>query len=142
MIYEEFAKKFFELAKRDYERAKKMFESKDYPACVFFCQQSTEKAVKSMLEIRKKIVFNHGPFLISIFEEAFKDEWSDKYKIIIEALDFLQSFYTMSRYPKLVGNKVLDPYEIIDENIAKKALEYSEKVLKIAEEYLKKNEVI
>jgi len=95
-----------------------------------------------MLEIKKKFAFNHGIFLISLFEEAFKDEWKEEYKVIIEALDFLQGFYTMSRYPKLVGNKVLDPYEIINEDIARKALEYSKKVLEIVEGFLKKYGII
>jgi len=84
-LFEEFARAFLEIAVRDLENARRAFEIGDYPECVFHCQQAVEKAVKAMLELRKRFVFNHGPELLAKFEEAFRDEWRDEFNVIVEA---------------------------------------------------------
>jgi len=37
--FREYARAFYTIAEKDYERAKKAFEKKDYPASLFFSQQ-------------------------------------------------------------------------------------------------------
>ncbi|MEM1646549.1 MAG: HEPN domain-containing protein [Ignisphaera sp.] len=53
--YKEFAKAYFTIAFRDDQRAKRALSLKDCPECFFYSQQSVEKSVKVMLEV--KLVF-------------------------------------------------------------------------------------
>ncbi len=108
-IYKEFAKKYFEIAKRDLEKALEACSKRDYPEAIFHAQQAVEKSVKAMLEAKKRYVYNHGPALLALFEQAFVNEWSSKFDIVVDALDYLTGFYTATQYPKLVGDKVLAP---------------------------------
>ncbi len=141
-IYKEFAKKYYEIAKRDIDRAIEAFNKGDYPEAVFHAQQAVEKAVKAMLEAKRKYVYNHGPALLSFFEETFANEWIKDFDLVAEALDYLSGFYASTRYPKLVGDKVLAPWDIIGRDIAVKALEYAKQVILIAKKYLKEKGII
>ena len=69
-MFEKFAKKFFEEAIRDLERARRALRFEDYPQSAFYAQQCVEKCVKAMLEARKRAVYNHGLELIAIFTDA------------------------------------------------------------------------
>jgi len=89
-----------------------------------------------MLEAKKRYVYNHGPALLALFEQAFVNEWSSEFDIVIDALDYLTGFYTATRCPKFVGDKVLAPWDIINKNIAEKALKYAKEVVSIAGKYL------
>ncbi len=141
-IYKEFARVYLEIARKDLESALKAFNIGDYPEAVFHAQQCVEKAVKAMLECKKKWAFNHGPLLLSVFEDAFKDEWCSNYDVVVEALDYLRDFYTSTRYPKLLGDKVYAPWDIVGRREAVKALEYAREVLEVATRYLREKSVI
>ncbi len=141
-IYRDFARLYLEIAKKDLELATEAFRKNDYPETVFHAQQCVEKSVKAMLEARMKYVHNHGPALISLFEEVFSSVWRDEYDIIIEALDYLRDFYTSTRYPKLVGDRVLAPWDIVNRDVAARSLEYARKVLDIATKYLREENII
>ena len=96
-IFIKFAIKYFKEAKKDFERSKIAYERHDYPQCVFYAQQCVEKCVKAMLELKRKIVYNHGPELIATFIEVFGNEWVNEFNIIIEALEYLSRIlYTFS----------------------------------------------
>lgn len=72
--FEKFARKYFEESLKDLERARRAFRVEDYPQAVFYAQQSVEKGVKAMLEVRRRVVYNHEPGLIGIFAEVFESE--------------------------------------------------------------------
>ena len=137
--YKKYAKAFFQIAKKDFERAKKMFELKDYSMCVFFSQQAIEKSVKAMLETKLFFIREHN--ILPYFVEKFKDEWKEEFNIIVEALDHLKFDWARTRYPFEIESIIL-PEEYYDENKARKALTYAERVLEIVEKYLKEKNVL
>lgn len=141
-LFEKFAKKYFEEAVKDLERAERALRLNDYPQAVFYAQQCVEKAVKAMLESRKKVVYNHGPELVGIFVETFEREWMEEYNIIVEALEFLTEYYTRSRYPFVLKGNVLSPEDVIDMDIALKGVELARKALDVVKEYLRRRGVI
>ncbi len=135
-FYEEFARKYFEEASHDFERARRSYREKDYPETVFHAQQCVEKAVKAMIEAKREFVYNHGPRLSSIFIRVFENEWRREYEEIVDILGWFTEYYSRSRYPFLLRGRVVSPSEYIDEEIANEALAKAEKVLNIAKEYL------
>lgn len=137
--YKKYAKAFFQIAKKDFERAKKMFELKDYSMCVFFSQQAIEKSVKAMLETKLFFIREHN--ILPYFVEKFKDEWKEEFNIIVEALDHLKFDWVRTRYPFEIDSIIL-PEEYYDENKARKALIYAGRVLEIVEKYLKEKNVL
>lgn len=141
-LFEKFARKYFEEAVKDLERAERALRFNDYPQAVFYAQQSVEKAVKAMLETRKKVVYNHGPELVGIFAEAFEKEWVEGYNVIVEALEFLTEYYTRSRYPFVLRGNVLGPEDVIDMETALKGVELARKALDVVKEYLRRRGVI
>ena len=141
-IYEKFARKYLEEAERDLERARRALTFKDYPQATFYAQQCTEKAVKAMLEVKKRIVYNHGPELIAIFSEAFSAEWNEDYNTAIEALEYLQEYYSRARYPTLFKGEVYSPSDIITEEIASKAIQLAQKTLEVSKNYLRRSNII
>ena len=141
-MFEKFAKKFFEEAIRDLERAKRALRFEDYPQSVFYAQQCVEKCVKAMLEARKRAVYNHGLELIAIFTDAFSNEWREEYDIVVEALEFLQEYYTRARYPFLFKGEVYGPSDIVTKEIAEKGVSLAEKAVKVVRDFLRRNNII
>ncbi|WP_440059489.1 HEPN domain-containing protein [Thermogladius sp. 4427co] len=141
-LFERFARKYFEEAVKDLGRAERAFNIGDYPQAVFYAQQCVEKAVKAMLESRKRVVYNHGPELIGIFVEVFEGEWVSDYNTIVEALEFLTEYYTRSRYPFVFKGNVLGPEDVIDMGVAAKGIELARKALGVVKDYLRRRGVI
>ena len=141
-VFLEFARKFFQIAEKDFERSLKAFQDQDWSDTVFHAQQCVEKCVKAMLEVKGRYSYDHGPQLITLFIECFQNEWRDEYRILIEAISFLYGYYTFSRYPKLIGHRVVSPFEEITKEIAEKAIEYARKVLEICRKYLSEKGII
>lgn len=135
-VFEKFARKYFEEAARDLMRAERALEIEDYPQAIFYAQQCAEKAVKAMLEAKKRAVYNHGPELISIFLEVFERDWDDSFNAVIEALEYLSEYYTRARYPFLLRGEVIGPEDIIDEGTALKGIELASKSLEVVKNYL------
>jgi HEPN domain-containing protein len=141
-VFEKFAKKYLDEASKDLERAKRAFELSDYPQAVFYAQQCTEKAVKAMLEVKRRVVYNHGPELIGLFVEVFEDEWSKDFEDVVEALEYLTEYYTRARYPFLLRGEVLGPEDVVDREVAVKGLERAKKALEVARNYLRARGVV
>lgn len=95
-----------------------------------------------MLEIKKKVVYNHGPELISIFSEVFEKEWKNEFSIILDALEYLSEYYTRARYPMLLKGNIYGPADIVSKDIAINGVEHAKKALKVIEDFLKRNNVI
>ena len=141
-VFDKFAMKYFYEALKDLERARRAMDANDYPQAIFYAQQCVEKCVKSMLEIKRRVVYNHGPELISIFYEAFEKEWEEGFNIVVEALEYLIEYYTRSRYPFLFRGDVYSPEEIITRDIAEKGFRLAEEVAEVVRSYLKRRNVI
>lgn len=142
VVFEKFAKKYFEESTRDLNRAERAFQLNDYPQAVFYAQQCVEKAVKALLEIKRHVVYNHGPELIGIFIDVFKDEWREDFNSIIEALEYLTEYYTRSRYPFLLKGEVLGPEDIVSKDIAERGIELARRAVEVAGNYLRGRSVI
>lgn len=142
VVFEKFAKKYFEESVRDLSRAERAVQLSDYPQAAFYAQQCVEKAVKAMLEIKRHVVYNHGPELIGVFVDVFKDEWREGFNSIVEALEYLTEYYTRSRYPFLLRGEVLGPEDIISKDIAEKGIELARRTIEVVRDYLRGRSVI
>jgi HEPN domain-containing protein len=141
-VFEKFAKKYFEEALKDLERCRRALTFNDYPQAVFYAQQCVEKCTKALLEVKRRVVYNHGPELVTAFYESFKDELSKDLNIVIEALEYLMEYFTRSRYPFLLRGEVLGPEDIVTKDIAEKALLLAERVVEVTRNYLRERGVI
>jgi HEPN domain-containing protein len=137
-IYDKFAEKYYQEAKRDLERALRALQFLDYPQAVFYAQQCVEKCVKALLEVKRRVIYSHGPELLSIFLEVFEKEWVEEFNTIANALEFLTEYYTRSRYPLLFRGEVYGPEEIITRDIAEKGIELAKRVIEVTGNYLKR----
>ncbi|MDK2371798.1 MAG: HEPN domain-containing protein [Candidatus Korarchaeota archaeon] len=142
VFYEKFARKYFEEAEKDLKRALRSIEFEDYSESVFHLQQCVEKAVKAMIEAKKKYVYNHGPMLGTAFSEAFSDEWRDEFDRVLDIIGWFTEYYTRSRYPFLLRGEVVSPDEFIDREVAEEALKRAREVLDVARRYLAKKGII
>lgn len=141
-IFEKFARKYFSESLKDLERAKRAFMVEDYPQAVFYAQQSLEKGVKAMLEIKMRVVYNHGPELIGVFAEVFENEWRREFDHIVEALEHLTEYYTRARYPFLMRGEVLGPDDIVTREVAEKGIVLAERALGVVRDYLARKGII
>ena len=85
-------KGWWKKAKQDFETAKYLFNGKKYEDAAFFCQQSIEKALKSLI-IQKT---NEFP---KVHDLTFLAKLIDSPQHIIELCAKLNSAYITSRYP-------------------------------------------
>jgi len=130
-IFVKFAKKYFEEASKDLERAKRAMNLGDYPREVFYAQQCVEKSVKALLEARRRVVYNHGPEPVAHLLESYRDEWSEELEQVVAALEYLSEYYTRARYPFLLRGEVISPCELIDAAVASKGVEPAERALRV-----------
>lgn len=141
-LFEKLARKYFEEALKDLERAERALKLADYPQAVFYAQQCVEKAVKAMLEVKRRVVYNHGPELVGVFVEVFEKEWAEDFQRVVEALEYLTEYYTRSRYPFVLRGEVLGPSDIIDSSVALRGVELARKALEVVRDYLRRRGVI
>ena len=137
--FREYARAFLNIAKKDNIRAKRALELKDYPECFFYSQQSVEKSVKAMLEV--KLIYKKEHDIIAEASNNLQDLGEDL-DIILNALDYLSGAWNMSRYPFFNGNSVTTPEEFVTEEMCVKGIKYSDEVIRIAENYLRKYGII
>ncbi|MEN2974603.1 MAG: HEPN domain-containing protein [Candidatus Caldarchaeales archaeon] len=135
-LFKEFAKSYLKEALRDLKRAERMFEAEDYAGSIFFSQQCVEKAVKAMLEVKGEYVYNHGPKLTSFFLKTFQEDWRIEFDKILEALEKLQEYYTRSRYPFIINEKVVEPSQYVTREKAEKAIKLAEEAFRESRRYL------
>jgi len=95
-----------------------------------------------MLEVKRKVVYNHGPELVGIFADAFEGEWEERFGAVVEALEYLSEYYTRSRYPFRFKGEVLGPEDVVTEGVAVKALELARKALEVVGDYLRRRGIV
>jgi HEPN domain-containing protein len=121
--------RWFLQAKEELDTAKISFDSAKWFAAAFWCQQSVEKALKALFLLRKKesAVTTHS--LIFLGKEV---------GVPAEFYEFLRDLtkeYYFSRYPD-AGEEV--PFKSYNENEVENYLKQSEKLIRWAEQQLKK----
>jgi len=133
----EYAKIWLKEAERELEAAKILLEKGLYEMCVYHAQQAAEKAIKAVLILLGKEIYEHR--VTAIFrDEMIKYDFPCLEEVVNKAF-WLEQHWLRSRYPiKKVNGKVEVPYELYDENTAKRAIEYAEFVLSKIKEFLKK----
>ncbi|GEM_PF-299291 len=141
-IFDRFAEKYYMESLKDLERARKALRYEDYPQAVFYAQQTVEKSVKAMLEAKRRVIYNHGPELISIFVDVFENEWEDEFEKILGALEYLTEYYTRSRYPFLLRGEVIGPEDVVTKEIAEKGLSLAERTVEVVGNYLRRRNII
>jgi len=141
-VFVKFAKKYYEEALKDFERARRAITLEDYPQATFYAQQCVEKGVKALLEVRRRVVYNNGPELASYLVEVYKDEWFEGLEAVVAALEFLSEYYTRARYPFLIKGEVIGPSEFVDKDVAIKAMELAKKALEVVGDVLRRYGVI
>ena len=106
-------------AEADLRTAENSFKSKDFYACVFWCQQAAEKAIKSFILLKnKENIMGHS--LIYLGKEArLPNEF-------FSGLRRLSPQYIISRYPDASEGI---PSELYDVDISKEFLGIAKKVL-------------
>lgn len=142
MRTKELAKAYFERAESDMGDAERALRDGSYPTCVFFCQQSVEKALKSILAIEgietrthhvSKVVLGN----IGRFEKLGKTLLS-RLRKIAEISETLEPHVARTRYPWREGTRILRPEQYYTRSVAerlakdaRKALELSRKILDV-----------
>ncbi len=101
-----------------------------------------KKAVKAMIEARRKYVYNHGPILGTVFSDAFSDDWREEFDVILDTMGWFTEYYTRSRYPFLLRGEIVSPDEFIDKEIADEALKKAKEVMDIARRYLQEKGIV
>lgn len=114
---------WFNSAEDDLETARILFEQEIYYACVFYCQQAAEKALKALYIFqKKKNTPSHN--LISISRELNAPEK------IVSACKKLNPHYIQTRYPDAANAIPKDAY---DDEIAEELLQKAKEVFEWSE---------
>ncbi|MFH1318520.1 MAG: HEPN domain-containing protein, partial [Candidatus Omnitrophota bacterium] len=96
-----------------------------YNQVCFHSQQATEKSLKALIEEKSKVIKEHRFSKLSKVCKALKYEL-DKFQT---KLEFLDKFYTSTRYPFIIG---MLPQGSPTESDAKTALEFAEEFYSFA----------
>ena len=131
-IFQEFIRKYFKEARKDFDRMKRAIQFQDRPQAIFYAQQCVEKCVKAILEIFGEYFRNHGLILATRLRQ-YIDRLGNEVEFVVKVLENLQEYYTRFLYSTLFRGHVYSPDEVIDENLVNEFVNKVEKVLKITE---------
>jgi HEPN domain-containing protein len=116
-------------AKEDLNVAKWSFKGKFYANTCFMAQQASEKAFKAFCYFKgERAVLGHS--LLELLRKCAK--YDKSFKILEKESKKLDKYYIISRYPN--GLPGLVPSEYFDQDEAKEAIRFAEKIVKAAEE--------
>jgi len=119
---------WFNSAEDDLETAEVLFEQEIFYACAFYCQQSSEKALKALFIYKfKKGTLLHN--LIGLAKELGVPQE------ILSSTKRLNPHYVQTRYPD-VANAI--PKDAYDREIAQELIEEAKKVFEWAEKQIGK----
>ncbi len=116
-------KKWLSFAEEDLKTASIVLKEEIYNQACFHSQQCAEKCLKALIESKGKVPKVHRFLeLLSICKKSGFDieKWRD-------SLEFLDKFYTISRYPFIIGTL---PGGLPLKNDAEKAVEIAEEIFK------------
>ncbi|BBG23387.1 hypothetical protein IC006_0671 [Sulfuracidifex tepidarius] len=121
--FREFAKGFYRVARRDNERAKRALEIRDFPECFFYSQQSVEKSVKAMLEL--KLIYRKEHDVIADASSNLQD-LGEELDVVLNALDYLSGAWDISQYPFFNADTVTTPEDFVTEEMCREGIRYSD----------------
>ncbi len=114
-------------ALNDFKKAEVLFVSKNYDGVAFYCQQTTEKALKSViLLLTKQKAVGHSLYYLGKEAKIPSSYFSE--------LKRLSPQYFLSRYPD-ASEEI--PYELYDEKIAAEFIQIAKRVLEWTEKQFK-----
>ena len=125
------AKKWLEQAKADYSTAQKLLEVKSYYASIFFCHQTSEKGLKSIILDKTKNPLNEA---MSTHSLIFLGKQAKVPEKILDSLKLISPHYVISRYP-IPGQEV--PAKLYTESQSKDILEKTKEIILWIEKQLK-----
>lgn len=113
--------------KNDLEKARVLFNSKNFDGTAFFCQQAAEKSLKALIlhKSREKDIEGHSLIYLGKRAGVPDSFFSDLKK--------LSPQYFIARYPDVTEDV---PYELYDEKLAKEFLNIAERVIAWIEKQL------
>lgn len=133
----EYAKVWIEEASRELNAAKILLENGIFELSVYHSQQCAEKALKAVLILLGKEIYEHRVSGIFRDEVAIRYEFPSLNEIVAKAF-WLEQHWLSSRYPfKKVNGSVVVPYKTYKEEDAKKAFEYASFILEKIKEFLR-----
>jgi HEPN domain-containing protein len=121
--------RLWQQAEEDLEVAEKNFKLKEYYVVAFFCQQSVEKALKTLFKIKKSKDSGKTHSLIYLAEEIGAP------KKFYNFLRNLTPEFIMTRYPD-ISEEV--PYKLYDAETTKDYLDKSKELMKWAKNQINK----
>jgi len=101
-------KKWLHFAERDLRFAEVALKEKFLSHCCFLCHQSVEKALKAFLVLVKGShpKTHHLPHLLALCSESDKG-----FDTFVTSSEFLNRFYTPTRYPDMSVSEDMEPSE-------------------------------
>ncbi len=135
----ELARSFMKKALRDLRSAEVLFNEKIFEDSAYHAQQAAEKAMKALLILKGKLVFEHR--IASLFRDEFliipPKGWEEKLrKAVIYAFN-LESHWIKPRYPFENENGFWDPTEAYNEEITRELLEQARFVVETLRKFAK-----
>jgi len=122
-------KRWLKQAKDDLKVAKWSLKGEFYANTCFMAQQASEKAFKAFCYLKgERAVLGHS--LLELLRKCAK--YDKSFKILEKESKKLDKYYIISRYPN--GLPGLVPSEYFDQDEAKEAIRFAEKIVKAAEE--------
>ena len=122
-------KRWLKQAKDDLRVAKWSLKGDFYANTCFMAQQASEKAFKAYCYLKgERAVLGHS--LLELLRKCAK--YDKSFKTTEKESKRLDKYYIISRYPN--GLPGLVPSEYFDQDEAKEAIRFAEKIIKLVEE--------
>jgi HEPN domain-containing protein len=131
----ELAKAYFEKAESDMRDAERAFRDGSYSTCAFFCQQTAEKALKSILAMKGIETRTHHVSKVAL--ENIKRFKLGKLPLsrlrrVAEISETLEPHVARARYPWREGTKLLRPEQYYTEVVTERFMKDARKALELA----------
>ena len=136
----ELARAYFERAKSDMGDAERALGGGSYPTCVFFCQQSVEKALKSILAMEGiETRTHHVSRVVRENLRRFKKLGKplvDQLLKIVEISEALEPHVARARYPWREGTQIMSSEKYYTKEVAEGAARDAGEALEISRRIL------
>lgn len=134
------AEAYFEKAKSDIADAERALRGGSYSTCVFFCQQSVEKALKSILAIEGIETRTHH---VSVVTRENFDRFKKLSKLSLSGLrqlikisEALEPHVARTRYPWREGTEIISPDKYYTAKTAERTAREARKALAVSRKIL------
>lgn len=127
------SKRWLSQAQHDQETAKILFKEKRYSDVCYFCEQTSQKALKAYLYFKGERFINiHS--VRALLEACVQHD--SEFPRLFEEGGILDQYYLGPRYPDAVAPPAI-PFEIFSGDQAKKALEICRKIITAVKKFIR-----